>query len=297
PSRVLAAAGVAALVLIAVLAFVLTSGGSDTAGGGSSNGSSGGGGSGGKPTAVPDTLTAGPTPTTFSADALTSNDTDPDGGGLKLVEATPTDGTKGMVGFSDGQVTYHAGGFVGTDTFSYVVEDGSGDRATGQATVVVSADGGGGSDVTFSPSQQYLLDHMPAQLANTCKPVKTADQYFKADVGAQGAVFCSPTNSGISSVTYFKFRTPGLAEASFSDFFNGYPTGLASDCKSKYSNKSTWKYKGVRGQVGCYHTSAPNFELDWTYTTFPIYGVVTGNTRCATCQANVYTWWVRQPNP
>ena len=66
------------------------------------------------------------------------NDSDPDGDPLVVVGVTPP--ANGVVAFDGASVTYSpAAGFVGTDAFTYTIEDGRGGSATATVTVTVSA--------------------------------------------------------------------------------------------------------------------------------------------------------------
>jgi hypothetical protein len=79
-------------------------------------------------------------PVTIRAAKLLYNDTDPDADPLTLsgVGATSTQG--GAVSLAAGTVTYTpTGSFSGTDTFTYVIDDGRGGSATGTVAVTVTA--------------------------------------------------------------------------------------------------------------------------------------------------------------
>ena len=88
------------------------------------------------PVAVADQLTTRQD-TARTIDVL-ANDSDPEGGGLKVVSTgTPAHGTASCT--EQGDCTYTpAAGYAGPDAFSYVVEDDAGGRATGQVTVTVN---------------------------------------------------------------------------------------------------------------------------------------------------------------
>jgi LPXTG-motif cell wall-anchored protein len=89
----------------------------------------------GPPNAVADSAsTPMGTPVTLSP---LSNDTDPNGDALSLVSAA--NGADGTVSVTGSVVTYTPGpGFFGTDSFTYVVTDPQGARATGTVTVNVT---------------------------------------------------------------------------------------------------------------------------------------------------------------
>jgi outer membrane protein OmpA-like peptidoglycan-associated protein len=90
------------------------------------------------PVAVDDSATTrGTTPVSV---AVLSNDSDPDGDALRVVSVTtPANGAATFT--ANGQVSYTArAGFVGTDTFTYTIEDARGARATATVSIVVSAD-------------------------------------------------------------------------------------------------------------------------------------------------------------
>jgi outer membrane protein OmpA-like peptidoglycan-associated protein len=88
------------------------------------------------PVANPDSAsTTVGTPVTID---VLANDTDPEGDALTLVSASqPANGSTTVTG--NGRVQYTPNpGFIGTDTFSYVVRDAAGNSATGQVTVTVA---------------------------------------------------------------------------------------------------------------------------------------------------------------
>jgi hypothetical protein len=68
-----------------------------------------------------------------------SNDSDPDGGTLKVIAATA--GAKGTTTINTNRtITYTPmSGFVGTDMFTYAISDGQGGTATATVTVTVKA--------------------------------------------------------------------------------------------------------------------------------------------------------------
>ena len=68
-----------------------------------------------------------------------ANDSDPDGGALKVVDTgTPAHGTAACT--EEGSCTYTpVAGYSGADAFTYVVEDAAGAHATGQVSVTVNA--------------------------------------------------------------------------------------------------------------------------------------------------------------
>ncbi|MDX1693599.1 MAG: Ig-like domain-containing protein, partial [Ketobacteraceae bacterium] len=69
--------------------------------------------------------------------AVLANDSDPDGDQLKLVSVGAAG--NGQVSISGDQVIYTpAAGFVGSDSFSYLISDTSGEQATGYVSVTVS---------------------------------------------------------------------------------------------------------------------------------------------------------------
>ena len=87
------------------------------------------------PVANPDSAsTTVGTPVTID---VLANDTDAEGDALTLVSASqPANGSTALTG--NGRVLYTPNpGFIGTDTFSYVVRDAAGNSATGQVTVSV----------------------------------------------------------------------------------------------------------------------------------------------------------------
>jgi putative nucleotidyltransferase with HDIG domain len=85
--------------------------------------------------------TAQNTPLTVSAPGLLANDGDPDGDAVSVIttpESTPANGS--VVLAADGSFTYTpVGGYSGTDSFTYRVEDGTGRSAIGSVTVTVSS--------------------------------------------------------------------------------------------------------------------------------------------------------------
>jgi hypothetical protein len=87
------------------------------------------------PVAVDDTAS------TLAGSAVTisvlANDVDLDGPSLAI--ASVTQGTNGTVAISGNQVTYTAGLFVGSDSFTYTVSDGAGGSSTATVTVTVGA--------------------------------------------------------------------------------------------------------------------------------------------------------------
>ncbi|WP_162867862.1 Ig-like domain-containing protein [Euzebya tangerina] len=93
------------------------------------------------PTAVDDSATvtgrAAGQPVAPSPIAVLDNDLDPAGNGLSL-DSLDTAGTVGTAVVSGNQVNYvPAGGFKGTDAFTYTLVDGSGNTATATVTVTV----------------------------------------------------------------------------------------------------------------------------------------------------------------
>ena len=100
-------------------------------------------------TPVPDTPVAGDdndqtvrsTPLTVPAPGVLANDTDGDSDPLTAGSATdPPNGT--VVLAADGSYTYTPDpGFLGTDTFTYTVDDGTGRNDTAMVTIVVTVDG------------------------------------------------------------------------------------------------------------------------------------------------------------
>jgi len=72
--------------------------------------------------------------------AVLSNDSDPDGDAIRVISVTtPNNGAATFT--AAGQVTYTArAGFVGTDTFSYTIEDARGGRASATVTITVIAE-------------------------------------------------------------------------------------------------------------------------------------------------------------
>ncbi|WP_425053624.1 Ig-like domain-containing protein [Psychromarinibacter sp. S121] len=89
------------------------------------------------PTANDDTTNA-IVDTPVEIDVL-ANDTDPDGDTLTILSVE--DGTSGTTAIVDGKVVYTPdAGFIGTDTFTYITEDGAGESAQGTVEVIVTAE-------------------------------------------------------------------------------------------------------------------------------------------------------------
>ncbi|MEV4345600.1 Ig-like domain-containing protein [Actinoplanes sp. NPDC049596] len=86
--------------------------------------------------------------------AVTGNDTDPNSSALTLVSAgAPAHGTATVV---DGKIRYTpAAGWIGTDTFTYVIKDAAGSTATGTVTVTV----GNAAPVATGDAAAVLTGH------------------------------------------------------------------------------------------------------------------------------------------
>ncbi len=114
-------------------------------------------GPGGAPTALDDAYST-TTGDNLSVDApgVLANDTDPEGDPLEafLVDSTGAAGVLKL--FKDGSLEYEvAPGFVGTDTFTYVANDGTQDSAPATITFTVTPGGGVGS-VEFTDPAAFL---------------------------------------------------------------------------------------------------------------------------------------------
>ncbi|WP_144876410.1 beta strand repeat-containing protein, partial [Hyella patelloides] len=95
------------------------------------------------PTANNDSFTTSQgTAINLTASALTGNDTDPNGDALSIDAGTfvgETTSNNGTVGLTDGVLTYTPDpGFLGTDTFTYTINDGNGGTATATVEITVS---------------------------------------------------------------------------------------------------------------------------------------------------------------
>jgi hypothetical protein len=92
------------------------------------------------PVAVNDAkMTAEDTALVFPASDLSSNDTDADGDTLTVTAVNNTASTNGTVALAGGNVTYTpAANFNGAASFTYTVDDGHGNTATGTVNVTVT---------------------------------------------------------------------------------------------------------------------------------------------------------------
>ncbi|HMN26742.1 MAG TPA: cadherin-like domain-containing protein [Caldilineaceae bacterium] len=103
------------------------------------------------PTAVNDQATTPPnTPITIN---VLGNDADPDGDPLTItINTPPSHGTATVEG---NQIRYTPeAGFVGTDSFTYIVADGKGGATIGMGIVTVTDQPGGGGDLIYLPLVQ-----------------------------------------------------------------------------------------------------------------------------------------------
>ena len=81
---------------------------------------------------------------------VTANDSDPDGDALTItIDSPPGHGTAQV---ENGQIRYTPNtGFVGADSFTYIVSDGKGGTATATVTITVTDQPSGGSDLLYLP--------------------------------------------------------------------------------------------------------------------------------------------------
>jgi hypothetical protein len=93
------------------------------------------------PVANADTITTNEdVPITFAAANLTANDNDPDGDTLTVTAVTANANTHGTVVLAAGNVTYSpALNYNGPASFTYTINDGNGNTATGTVNVTVNA--------------------------------------------------------------------------------------------------------------------------------------------------------------
>jgi Ca2+-binding RTX toxin-like protein len=93
-----------------------------------------------QPTATDDALnTNEDTPLTFTKASLFTNDNDPDGDNLSIINFTqPSNGS--LIDNLDGTFTYTPNNnFNGNDSFTYTISDGNGGTATGTVNIIVAA--------------------------------------------------------------------------------------------------------------------------------------------------------------
>jgi CshA-type fibril repeat protein len=126
--------------------------------------------------------------------AVLANDSDPDGDPLSVSEVgAPGHGTATTDGTT---VTYSpAGGFAGTDVFSYTVSDGNGGSDTGQVTVVVNGPPVAADDEAATAEDQAVTI---AVLANDSDP--NDDSLAVSEVGAPA--HGTATANGDGTVSY-----------------------------------------------------------------------------------------------
>ncbi len=149
------------------------------------------------PIAGPDAFTAS-TGMPIALDVLAS-DSDPDGETLAVLSVDPTSTHGAVVTLGPGsEVTYtSATGFVGTDTFSYVVTDPRGATATGVVTMTVSNANPVAPDLaaTAEPSTATFIDLRSGASDPDGQPLSVAS------VGAAAHGTVSVSGSGIATYT------------------------------------------------------------------------------------------------
>ncbi|QDU68132.1 Ig-like domain-containing protein [Engelhardtia mirabilis] len=120
-------------------------------------------GSGGAPVAAPDFYTTA-TGDNLSVDApgVLSNDSDPENDTLTAVKISSAGASGNLILYSDGSLEYEvATGFVGTDTFTYVANDGTQNSAP--ATISFEVTGGSVFGPTTYTNQNAFLAAINAQ--------------------------------------------------------------------------------------------------------------------------------------
>ncbi len=111
------------------------------------------------------------TPLAVAAPGLLANDFDPDGEALRLLSAGPLVNGRFTSLVTNGQFTYEPDpGFVGTETFTYTMEDASGNQAVGNVTIEVLPDPNRAPialpDAYATPADTPLAVEAPGLLAN-----------------------------------------------------------------------------------------------------------------------------------
>ncbi|CAA9275684.1 MAG: RTX toxins and related Ca2+-binding proteins [uncultured Acidimicrobiales bacterium] len=128
---------------------------------------------------------------TVPAPGVLANDTDADGNALSSGSASaPANGTAALN--TDGSFTYTPNtGFVGTDTFTYVVSDGEGSTDSGLVTINVTSTNGppvAGDDTYTADTNNALTVPTPGVLANDTDPDGNVLSAGSASAPANGTV-------------------------------------------------------------------------------------------------------------
>lgn len=104
------------------------------------------------------------TPAVFAVSELLLNDSDPEGNTLSVLSVSPSSSQGGTVILQSGTVTYTpAQGFVGIDTFPYLVVDGHGGGSYGTVIVTVGNNTTTPLNVVFGPT--VILDNFVVNFA------------------------------------------------------------------------------------------------------------------------------------
>ncbi|WP_281283808.1 ThuA domain-containing protein [Nocardioides dongxiaopingii] len=134
--------------------------------------------------------------TAVSVDVL-ANDTDADTGATLTVESvtTPAHGTATIAG--DGSVTYTpAAGYTGSDTFDYVVSDGT-DTDTGTVTITVTAAPAGVTDTRITSAPSGTTRSRTATLRFTATGPAAGQATFECSIDGSAYAACtSPKTFG-----------------------------------------------------------------------------------------------------
>ena len=132
------------------------------------------------------------TPTTFDP---RTNDSDVNGDALTITAVTQ--GANGVVTFTGTSVTYTPNtGYTGSDSFTYIIDDGNGDTAIGTVTVTVTASGGNTPPIGVDDSGTTLQNESItiAVLANDTDVNGDALTITSVTQGTNGTVTFTGTN-------------------------------------------------------------------------------------------------------
>ncbi|MFN3806516.1 Ig-like domain-containing protein [Asticcacaulis sp.] len=163
-------------------------------------------GTNGVPSAVTDSVTTSyQTAVTISPLA---NDVDPDGDTITLTGVgTPAHGTASVSG---SQVTYTpAGGYSGSDTFSYTISDGFGGTATGQISVVVSAPPAPSVSATSLNLAYNTAGNVSLPVSGVYSSLAIASQSANGTASISGTTATFTPTAGFIGATSFTFTASG----------------------------------------------------------------------------------------
>ena len=132
--------------------------------------------------------------------AVLANDTDPDGGTLSV--SSVTGGSNGLVTLAGALATYTPNaGFVGSDSFTYVVSDGQGGTATGAVSVSV------GSGVSEIPQGQMSVASVSTDPANGAAVLdgNSATRWGPSGGGPHEMILALGSSYAVSEFRYLPF--------------------------------------------------------------------------------------------